>query len=122
MKNLFLQLTIALLVSSLFTGCVSPASLSDASKTAPVVAAKTAPEATPAPLAAKSALPAQITLGAVCDLSGETALYGASIQKGIDLAVKQVNAQKFLGEGTTLKVVYENAAGDPNLQLPLLKS
>ncbi len=67
--------------------------------------------ATPTPAA--SNLPAEITLGAVHDLSGPTAIYGTSIQKGIDLAVKQINEQKFLGEGVTLKVVYEDAAGDP---------
>jgi branched-chain amino acid transport system substrate-binding protein len=63
--------------------------------------------------AAVSSLPAEITLGAVHDLSGATAAYGISIQKGIDLAIKQINAQKILGEGVTLKVTYEDAAGDP---------
>lgn len=58
-------------------------------------------------------LPAEITLGAVHDLSGPTAVYGTSIQKGIDLAIKEVNAQKFLGDGVTVKVAYEDAAGDP---------
>lgn len=102
MKNLFFKLVIVLLlISSLVTACGAPA-------------------ATPAetPRVAKvidviDPLPAEITLGAVHDLSGGTALYGTAIQKGIDLAVKQVNAQKFLGDGTTLKVVYEDAAGDP---------
>jgi branched-chain amino acid transport system substrate-binding protein len=89
-----------LLLSSLISACGA----------AP--AATQAPEATSAP-AASSALPAEITLGAVHDLSGATALYGTSIQKGIDLAVKQINTQKFLGAGTTLKVAYEDAAGDP---------
>jgi branched-chain amino acid transport system substrate-binding protein len=54
-----------------------------------------------------------ITLGAVHDLSGATALYGIPIQKGIDLAVKQMNEQKFFGEGKMVKVFYEDAAGDP---------
>ena len=71
------------------------------------------PAPTNTPAAAASSLPAEITLGAVHDLSGATAAYGTSIQKGIDLAIKQINAQKFLGEGVTLKVTYEDAAGDP---------
>jgi len=71
-----------------------------------------APAATAAPASASS-LPAEITLGAVHDLSGATALYGTAIQKGIDLAVKQMNEKKFLGEGVTVKVAYEDAAGDP---------
>jgi branched-chain amino acid transport system substrate-binding protein len=58
-------------------------------------------------------LPVDITLGAVHDLSGPVSLYGISIRNGIDLAVKQINAQAFLGEGRTLKVVYEDPAGDP---------
>ena len=78
-----------------------------------LAACATAPVAAPAPTPAASALPAEITLGAVHDLSGATALYGTSIQKGINLAAKQVNAQKLFGDGHTLTVVYEDAAGDP---------
>jgi branched-chain amino acid transport system substrate-binding protein len=58
-------------------------------------------------------LPAGITLGAVVDLTGATSIYGTSIQKGIDLAVKQVNDQTFFGQGHKLSVVYEDPAGDP---------
>ena len=75
-------------------------------------AATEAPVSTEAP-AAMGSLPSEITLGAVHDLSGATALYGTSIQKGINLAVKQINAQKLFGDGHTLKVVFEDAAGDP---------
>jgi branched-chain amino acid transport system substrate-binding protein len=57
-------------------------------------------------------LPAEIILGAVHDLSGATANYGMSIQKGINLAVKQINDQKFLGEGHVVKVIFEDSAGD----------
>jgi branched-chain amino acid transport system substrate-binding protein len=62
--------------------------------------------------AAKSNLPAKITLGAVVDLTGATSSYGTSIQKGIDLAVSQINDQAFFGEDHTLSVNYEDAAGD----------
>ena len=58
-------------------------------------------------------MPAEITLGAVHDLSGATANYGLAIQKGINLAVKQINDQKFLGEGHIVKVIFEDTAGDP---------
>jgi len=58
-------------------------------------------------------LPAAIKLGAVVDLTSASSIYGTSIQKGIDLAVKQVNDQTFFGKGHTLSVVYEDAAGDP---------
>jgi branched-chain amino acid transport system substrate-binding protein len=76
-------------------------------------AAPTTAPASKSSAPASSALPAEITLGAVHDLSGSTALYGTAIQKGINLAVKQINEQKLLGDGHTLKVVFEDAAGDP---------
>ncbi len=92
-----------MLISLLISACGGAA--------APTPAATTAPAAPAAPAA--SALPAEITLGAVHDLSGATALYGTSIQKGINLAVKQINEQKLFGDGHTLKVMFEDAAGDP---------
>ena len=100
MKKTFLKLAVALmLVSVLVTACGGAA----APTTAP-----TAPAA-----AATGGLPAEISLGAVHDLSGGTANYGTAIQKGINLAVKQLNDQKFLGEGHVVKAVFEDAAGDP---------
>lgn len=114
-KQLILKLVaLLMLVSVLVTAC-GPAA-TPAPTTAPEKKATAEPiideTATPTQVAA-SGLPAEITLGAVHDLSGATAVYGTSIQKGIDLAIKQINAQKFLGEGVTLKVTYEDAAGDP---------
>src|SRR5262245_50614367 len=61
-----------------------------------------------------SHLPAQITLAAVEDLTGSNAIYATSIQKGLDLAIKQINAQKFLGAGVTLTVSYTDTASDTN--------
>ena len=100
MKTLFLRLAIVLsLASILVTACSGAA------------APTTAPAAPAAPAA--GSLPAEITIGAVHDLSGSTANYGTAIQKGINLAVKQINDQKFLGEGHVVKFIYEDAAGDP---------
>lgn len=59
-------------------------------------------------------LPAEITLAAVEDLTGSNAIYATSIKMGLDLAVKQINEQKFLGEGVTLKVDYTDTASDTN--------
>jgi branched-chain amino acid transport system substrate-binding protein len=104
-----------MLISILVTACggaTTPAPTAEPVGEAP--AATEAPAAaTEAPAVAASNLPAEITLAAVHDLSGATALYGTAIQKGIDLAAKQINEQKFLGEGITLKIIYEDAAGDP---------
>jgi branched-chain amino acid transport system substrate-binding protein len=108
MKTMSLKVFVVLMLASiLVTACGAPTT--PAPTAAPATQAAVATEAP----AAASALPAEITLGAVHDLSGATALYGTSIQKGIDLAVKQMNEQKFLGDGVTVKVAYEDAAGDP---------
>jgi len=61
---------------------------------------------------AAGSLPSEIVISAVQDLSGSTANYGTAAQKGIDLAVKEMNSQKFFGDGHTVKVVYMDAAGD----------
>ena len=100
------RIGVLMLIGILVTAC-SPAVI------APVPTATPEAISTNTPAAAVSSLPAEITLGAVHDLSGATAAYGTSIQKGIDLAIKQINAQKILGEGVTLKVTYQDAAGDP---------
>jgi len=111
-KTLISKLAAGLLVLSfLLTACGTPATPPPA-PTATVNTTDTQPAVATA-TSASAALPAVITLGAVHDLSGATAVYGTSIQKGIDLAVKQINTQKFLGDGVTLKVTYVDAAGDP---------
>jgi len=64
--------------------------------------------------AATPRLPAEITLAAVEDLTGSNAIYATSIKLGLDLAIKRINEQKFLGEGVTLKVDYTDTASDIN--------
>ena len=116
MKPTSLKIFVVLMLASiLVTACgatPTPAPMVEPAAQAPATTEAPASAATEAPAAAGN-LPAVITLGAVHDLSGATALYGTAIQKGIDLAVKQMNEQKFLGEGVTVKVAYEDAAGDP---------
>src|SRR5688572_1686862 len=52
-----------------------------------------------------------IKVGATHDLSGPFALYTQSIRNGIELAVKEVNEDQLLGQGT-LEIVWEDTAGD----------
>lgn len=99
------------LVSVLATACAPAAT--PAPTATPAEEATAEPQETVEPTQVASTLPAEITIGAVHDLSGATAIYGTAIQKGIDLAIKQINENKVLGEGVTVKVVYEDAAGDP---------
>lgn len=120
MKRTINMFAVLALLGILLAACGSPTPAAPAATQAPATQAPAmteapvmteAPAATEAPMT--SSLPAVVTLGAVHDLSGATAVYGTSIQKGIDLAVKQMNDQKFLGDGVTIKVSYEDAAGDP---------
>jgi branched-chain amino acid transport system substrate-binding protein len=113
MKKQLVWKAVALLtlVSVLVTACAPAAT--PAPTATPAEEATAEPQETVEPSQVASALPAEITIGAVHDLSGATAIYGTAIQKGIDLAIKQINENKVLGEGVTVKVVYEDAAGDP---------
>lgn len=68
-----------------------------------------------APAAEEPAAPVEgetIKVGAAHALSGPIALYGEPISQGIKLAVSQMNAQNYLGEGKTLEVIYEDTNGD----------
>jgi branched-chain amino acid transport system substrate-binding protein len=63
--------------------------------------------------AAPSGLPATVNIGAIFALSGAASVYGLSQQAAVNLAVQQINDQKYLGDGTTLAVQFEDSAGDP---------
>lgn len=53
-----------------------------------------------------------VKVGAAHALSGPIALYGTPIKQGIELAVKEINEQHYLGDNMMLEVVYEDTAGD----------
>jgi branched-chain amino acid transport system substrate-binding protein len=65
--------------------------------------------------AAKSKLPATITIGSPLDLSGipSVASVGQSEQQGIDVAVKEINSTKFLGK-SKLTVDYFDTKTEKN--------
>jgi branched-chain amino acid transport system substrate-binding protein len=65
--------------------------------------------ATPSQLPSNSGEPVTITIGAVLGLSGSVGVYGESQQKGIDLAVKEINSSSYLGKGKELKVIVEDS-------------
>jgi len=56
-------------------------------------------------------LPETVTMGAIFGLSGPISVYGGPQQNSIALAVEQINASGYLGEGTTLEVIYEDSEG-----------
>lgn len=70
--------------------------------------------------ACSQGLPGEITVAAVEDLTGVNAIFGLPIQRGIDLAVKQINEQKALGDGATLKVRYADAGSDTGQAVSLM--
>jgi branched-chain amino acid transport system substrate-binding protein len=61
---------------------------------------------------ASSKLSGEITLPEVHELTGSAGFAGASTQKGIDLALEEVNSSGFLGSGVTLKVNQEDTASN----------
>ncbi|MBL8132649.1 MAG: ABC transporter substrate-binding protein [Anaerolineae bacterium] len=65
-------------------------------------------EACPAP----ANLPESITIGAVLTLSGGASVYGTTQQQGINLAISQINESGYLGEGTTLSIIFEDSASE----------
>jgi branched-chain amino acid transport system substrate-binding protein len=59
---------------------------------------------------AAAALPPSVKLGAVESLTGDNASYGVPIRKGIELAVEEVNAGKFLGGSRLALTVMDDKA------------
>jgi branched-chain amino acid transport system substrate-binding protein len=57
-------------------------------------------------------LPEEVTIGAVFGLSGNIAAYGEPQKRGVELAVAEINAAGYLGEGTTLVAVFEDGGSD----------
>ena len=55
-------------------------------------------------------LPAVIKIGAVETLTGDNAAYGVSIRKGLELAVAELNAAKYLGSSQLALVVMDDKA------------
>ena len=112
-KKIFAFLAVLVLASMMLAACGGAATEAPAAEE-PAAEAPAVEEEAPAEEAAaeEPAMEAMVyTIGAVHDLSGPTAVYGESIKKGIDLAVKEINEQGFLADAT-LEVIYEDAAGD----------
>ena len=57
-------------------------------------------------------LPETVTIGAIFGLSGPIGVYGNPQQQSVQLAVDEINASAYLGEGTTLEVIIEDSNGD----------
>jgi branched-chain amino acid transport system substrate-binding protein len=104
--QLMLKLVAPLLLISILAAACSPAVIKPPTATAP---------------ATRVPLPAEITLAAVEDLTGRNDIYGKPIKMGIDLAVKQINEQKTLGAGVTLKVEYTDTASDTDQAVAAFK-
>jgi branched-chain amino acid transport system substrate-binding protein len=58
-------------------------------------------------------LAGEIKLGAVVSLSGPASGYGTSIQRGIDLAVEEINEGNFITPDADLLIVYEDDETNP---------
>ncbi|MGA2642357.1 MAG: ABC transporter substrate-binding protein, partial [Spirochaetia bacterium] len=56
-------------------------------------------------------LPPEITVGAVETLTGDNSAYGVSIRNGLELALSQINAGKFLGS-TRIRLIFMDDKAD----------
>ncbi len=57
-------------------------------------------------------LPETVTLGAIFGLSEAVSVYGTVQRQAVELAVGEINDSGYLGEGTTLEVIFEDSAGN----------
>ncbi len=57
-------------------------------------------------------LPSDVSIGVVFGLSGSVAVYGEPQQRGVELAVKEINDSAYLGDGVTLTAVFEDGGSD----------
>ncbi|RMG87157.1 MAG: ABC transporter substrate-binding protein [Chloroflexi bacterium] len=57
-------------------------------------------------------LPETVTIGAIFGQTGRIAVYGVGQTQAVELAVQHINESGYLGEGTTLEVIFEDSAGD----------
>jgi branched-chain amino acid transport system substrate-binding protein len=57
-------------------------------------------------------LPETVSVGAIFGLSGNISVYGGPQQNGVNLALEQINSSGYLGEGTTLEILFEDSGAD----------
>lgn len=57
-------------------------------------------------------LPEIVSVGAIFGLSEAVAVYGSAQQQAVQLAVAEINASEYLGQNTTLEVLFEDSAGN----------
>ncbi len=60
-----------------------------------------------------------IEIGALLPLSGNAAIYGQSMESGIELAVEEINKNRGIN-GKGLKITYEDSKGDPKTAVTTL--
>ena len=60
-----------------------------------------------------------IPIGTTFLLSGKWAVYGLDNQKGMEIALEEINADKVLGK--TLEIIWEDTAGDKTVAMALLR-
>src|SRR5687768_13716148 len=113
MSMLFRAL-VALVALVSLTACSAPLIQSAVAQPTPTfipVPTRSGVLATPTPEVC--ALEGELKLGAVVSLSGPASSYGQSIQRGIDLAVAQINDSDFITPGAELVIVSEDDQTNP---------
>ncbi len=58
--------------------------------------------------------PEEIKIGAIAPLTGDAAVYGSALKRGMDLAVEEINQRGGIN-GKKLSLIYEDSQGDPKV-------
>lgn len=58
--------------------------------------------------------PSEIKIGAIAPLTGNAALYGTALKKGMDLALTEINSKGGI-DGKKLNIIYEDNQADPKV-------
>lgn len=110
MRQMIQRAIWAPLLAAVAAGCGQNAQAPPVAEAVPTAAGESAP--TSAPTSQPMMTGQVITLGVAAPFSGDVAQFGASIRKGADLMVEEVNARGGI-RGAMIKLVYENDGGNP---------
>lgn len=109
-KRLSIALVLVLILS-VFAGCGGGSGSSSAPASSAPPASTDSGSAEPAPSDAASGEGGELVIGMMQDLTGTTGQQGTGAQRGVQMAVEEINAAGGLG-GTTIRLVEYDIKGD----------
>lgn len=109
------RIVITLVAIFILTGCnVLDTAMAPAVPTPTFIPVPTRSGTLTTPLPQACNLAGELKLGAVVSLTGPAGSYGSSIQRGMDLALQEINENNFITADADLVIVYEDDGTDPD--------